>query len=125
MKSKIIVKSILICGSRNWTNHEIIKTALKKIQYPKATPYVIHGDAIGADTIGKEEAEKLKYITKAYPTDEKKYGKKAGYIRNIEMLNTNPYIVFAFCNDLPRCIETSMIIELAKQRGIPIILYSE
>jgi len=125
MKSKIIAKSILLCGSRNWDNREIIKTALKKIQYPKATPYVIHGVAKGADTIGKEEAEKLGFVTKAYEADWDRYGKKAIYLRNIDMINSNPHVVLAFCNYLPRCKGTSMTIELAKQHGIPVILFSE
>ena len=46
---------------------------------------IIHGNARGADTVGKLYGERRGYDIKAFPANWDGYGRSAGYIRNAEM----------------------------------------
>ena len=55
---------------------------------------IVHGDARGADTVGKQFGERHGYDVKAFPAKWSLYGRSAGYIRNSEMydfLKTKEY----------------------------------
>ena len=46
---------------------------------------IVCGGATGADTLGKRFAEELGYSVKMFPADWKKYGRRAGPVRNQQM----------------------------------------
>lgn len=56
---------------------------------------IISGEAIGADSLAKRFAKKHSYNYLEFPADWDKYGKSAGYRRNIDIVN-NSDIVIAF-----------------------------
>jgi hypothetical protein len=79
---------------------------------------IISGAARGADSVAIDFAvlEYLKF--EEYPADWKKYGKRAGYIRNVQMLEEGkPDLVVAF----PGGKGTQMMKELARKAGITVI----
>ena len=84
---------VLICGSRTWTDVEAIRDCL--VNLPVNTT-VIHGGALGADSLAGAVAQILGLKIEVYPADWEKYGKNAGFKRNLEMLDTKPDLVLAF-----------------------------
>ncbi len=91
-------KTILICGSRTWTDVDPIEKVLN--QYSQNT-IVLTGGCSGADSIACRLAQEKNMITKVYPALWNKYGKSAGPIRNQQMLDEGkPDIVYAFTYDL-------------------------
>jgi|ERR1700722_14792820 len=112
---------ILICGSRYWTAIPPIFNIIANLP-PESI--VIQGCARGADTIAGEIAEsKPGIIVKKFPAKWDELGKRAGYVRNIEMLDQNPDIVYAF--PIGESKGTWHTIREARKRGIETIVYGE
>lgn len=90
---------ILICGSRHFNDYEKLKKEVLNIlpegDYLDAV--VISGHARGADSLGERLAEEMGWLLKVYPADWDTYGRRAGPIRNSQMLKEGqPDIVVAF-----------------------------
>lgn len=83
--------NIMICGSRSITDKEWIFSQIEAFWYWNAACYdevtLIEGEAQGVDLIAKEYAQKNNWKIKDFPANWKKYGKKAGMIRNINMVD--------------------------------------
>ena len=87
---------VLICGSRNWKNKQIIHDALVKLHDHGVTT-IIEGEANGADLLAREAALKLGIEVIGVPAVWEKYDKAAGSIRNRRMLEIMmPELVLAF-----------------------------
>ena len=106
---------VLVCGSRGWTDYDAILRRLSQIQ---EGPTIVHGAAGGADTMADRAARTLKLPIERYPADWATYGKRAGFIRNEQMLDTGVGLVIAFWDGQSR--GTQHAIESAKRRGIPV-----
>ena len=119
---------VLVCGDRNWTDKEAVRSWLDKLQ-DWGYDTVIEGEARGADTIAREIAEELGMQvlnrdcnTRGFPAQWTKYGKSAGPIRNREMLDRKPDLVLAFHADLSKSRGTADTVREAKRRGIETII---
>lgn len=119
------VRRILVTGSRNWKDELMIRYALK--QYIDALPLgadeptVVHGDCRGADKMAAKQALDLGFWVEAHPADWAKHGKRAGILRNLEMLDTKPDVVLAFRRNGSK--GTTHMIEAAKARGVPVSIF--
>ena len=71
----------LICGSRDWTNYNLIK---ERILYHQPT-MIISGGCKGADKIAENIAKELNIPIEIYNAEWDKYGNSAGPIRNKKM----------------------------------------
>lgn len=78
---------LLVTGSRDWDNKTIIIHELEMIYRMYHLKKVIHGGAIGADTMAERICRDLGIETEIYYPDWTKYGKGAGIIRNERMLD--------------------------------------
>lgn len=88
---------VLICGGRNYTDFERIRTALFDLGGSKAIEVVIHGSVRGADQLGGLAASELGIPVRVVPADWNLHGKAAGPIRNQKMLDEHhPNLVLAF-----------------------------
>ena len=94
----------LICGSRKWPNGEtgeaIVKATIawRLSKFPK-NAVILHGDAHGVDKWTDEIARGFGFKVIRVPADWAKYGKRAGLIRNVKMLDEHrPVIVVAVWN---------------------------
>lgn len=77
---------LLIAGKRDFEDKQYLEDVLDRYVSLFGVPdEVVHGDARGADTLGKEWAISRGYPVKAFPADWDKHGKPAGMIRNREM----------------------------------------
>lgn len=113
---------ILVCGSRYWTDRDIIREAL---ELQPRDSVVVHGAARGADRIAGEVARELGMAVQEYPADWHLYGRKAGMIRNQAMLVPAPDIVLAFTSNLPTSRGTADMVARARSRNIPVMIFGE
>lgn len=111
--------NILITGSRDWTNAEVIKSQLVKL--PSGS-IVIHGACRGADLLAANIAKELGFEVKSFPADWDTFGKSAGPIRNREMLCEEPDLVLAFHDDLEKSKGTRDMVKIALDTYVPTIL---
>lgn len=84
----------VICGSREWPAPWFVTA--KMIELVPRDWQVITGGARGVDQHAHMEAVRLGYPTKVMPADWDRHGKRAGFIRNLEMLAEGPVLVLAF-----------------------------
>ena len=115
------MKRILICGSRDWTSHNTIKSVLSN--YSKEI-IVITGGCRGADTIAENVAKNLGMTVQVFNADWKKYGPSAGPIRNQKMLEEKPDLVIAFHENLDNSKGTKDMVNRARKAGIEIMIVS-
>jgi len=112
---------VLICGDRNWTNRETIRSWIATLQ-DWGYDTVIEGEARGADTIAAEEAVRAGMTVLRYPANWAGYGRGAGPIRNRQMLDQKPDLVVAFHPDLSKSKGTADTVCEAKRRSIEVVV---
>jgi hypothetical protein len=120
---------ILITGSRDWADHATIRSALLQaiadIQHTAhpdcALVTVVHGAARGADTIAARIATALGCHVEAHLAHWERYGRRAGHVRNAEMVNLGADICLAFPRGVSR--GTRGCVELARKAGIPVRIH--
>ena len=90
---------LLITGSRDWTDKRTVTREMYRWWEEAGLPVdvtVVHGGARGADTIAAEVAREVGFKVEEHAADWDRWGKRAGYIRNAEMVNTRPDACLAF-----------------------------
>lgn len=115
-------KRVLICGSRTWTNAERILERLAPMNMEAfkrgERVTLLHGNAPGADRLARGIGNGLGHFdVRAFPADWQRHGKRAGILRNLEMLDEEPDLVLAFSHGSPG---TQFTIDEARRRGIPV-----
>jgi hypothetical protein len=86
---------VLVAGGRDFTDKDFLFKYLDK-NFPEAT-VVISGRAKGADKMGESWARARGIDIEPYPAQWGRYGRKAGPIRNAEMLSKGkPDVVVVF-----------------------------
>ncbi len=108
-----------MCGSRNWTDHELIRDELA--EHDDGLPIeLLHGAAVGADTIAAKIATDFGWDVRAFPADWEAHGRRAGILRNLAMLDERPDLIIAFQRSLSR--GTQHTIDEALLRHIRVVL---
>lgn len=80
-------RSILVCGSRTFTNWELMNCTLNEANQRSEVSRVIHGGAAGADRMGGRWGKLMALDVLEVLPQWGKYGISAGYKRNITMLD--------------------------------------
>jgi hypothetical protein len=109
---------VLVCGSRDWKDERAIRERLERL--PRGTT-VIHGGARGADRTAGVLARGLGFAVEEYPADWS-HGRRAGIMRNLEMLDTKPDLVLAFWKDASR--GTGHVVTEALAREIDVEIFT-
>ena len=79
---------IIIAGSRSFENYPLLENTLDEFiagLEPKKSVEIVSGGARGADRLGEKYARSRGYALKIFPANWDFYGKRAGYLRNVEM----------------------------------------
>ena len=79
---------VIIAGSRNFNNYELLKKECDAFLSDKKEKYnitIISGGARGADFYGEKYAQDEGFSLEVFPADWKKFGKSAGFRRNEQM----------------------------------------
>ena len=105
---------VLITGSRTWDDYSIIFEALK--EYGSNHVLVSGNCPMGADFLCEKAAEELGWDVELFPANWEKYGKRAGFLRNSEMVETSPDICLGFVHNKSK--GAAMTVRLAKQAGV-------
>lgn len=97
MEEKKIFR-VIIAGGRNFSNYRLLKDKCFKILSNKIVTdnvVIISGGARGADMLGERFAKELGLQLLLFPAEWDKYGKSAGYKRNLTMSeNADALIAF-------------------------------
>jgi hypothetical protein len=80
---------IAITGSRNWADADLIAAELEKLNISE----LLHGGAMGADTLAATWAERQGIPTRVFLPDYPKHGKRATHIRNWELVQAADGVV--------------------------------
>ena len=120
--------NIIIAGSRNFLDYNIVKKSLKNFLISKQTsdkPTIICGMARGADMLGYRLAKEFKLPLKEFPADWS-MGIRAGYIRNDQMAKYAQEhgngILLAFWDGKSK--GTKWMIELAKKYNLEVHIFN-
>lgn len=113
---------VLITGSRDWFDYPAIKDCLSALAATESPVEVIHGGARGADYYAGVAARTLGLVVSVYPADWSVEPRRAGILRNLQMLDTRPDLVIAFQRNGSR--GTQHTVDEAKRRGIPVEVHT-
>ncbi|MFA6198798.1 MAG: DUF2493 domain-containing protein [Bacteroidales bacterium] len=80
---------VAVVGSRNITNEQLIFNCLARYYIT----CIVSGGAIGVDSIAEKYAILNNIDTEIYLPDWKKYGKKAGFVRNKDIIKNSQMTV--------------------------------
>lgn len=107
---------VLVCGGRDYTNKTNVYEVLDQF-FPDVT-MIISGGARGADTLGQEWAKDRRIPLQVYMANWERDGKKAGPLRNIQMLaEGKPDWVVAF----PGGKGTAHMMLISRKAGVPVM----
>lgn len=106
---------IAIIGSREFNDYHLLQNTLET--HKDKIHIVVSGGARGADSLGERWAIENKKETLIFRPDWDKYGKRAGYIRNEDIIK-NSDCVIAFWNGISKGTKHS--IDLASKYKKPI-----
>lgn len=113
--------NILICGGRNFNNHQAMNETFGLIEkyYGQYEVTIISGCAPGADTLAIEYAERYNCNVKKFPANWSLHGKSAGPKRNQQMIDEgNPRLAIAFEGGAG----TKDMVDRCRKNNIPIIM---
>jgi hypothetical protein len=108
---------IIIAGGRDFIPEDRHIIFLENIYDINHIEEVVSGCAKGADLFGEVWAEDKKITIKRFPADWKKYGKRAGILRNIQMAEYSDALC-AFWDGKSK--GTKHMIDEAHRRGLSI-----
>lgn len=115
------MKKVIVAGTRDYTDFNHIErelmTYFKANKLHRADVEIVSGCARGVDSLGIQFAEKYGLKLTKFPANWNKYGKSAGYRRNVEMAKYGD-ILFAFWDGLS--LGTGHMIKLAKDHGLEV-----
>lgn len=95
---------------------------MNKLAAVERPSVVIHGGARGADSLAGEVATKAGVPVEVYPAQWEKHGRRAGPIRNQQMLDEGrPDVVLA----MPGGVGTADMVRRAKAAGLRVVVITE
>lgn len=116
---------LLVTGSRTWDDENRMDYALKLVllriheqspEHFRGKPILISGCAQGADLMADAIWSGAGGDVEHHPADWDRYGKRAGYVRNAEMVATGANLCLAFIRANSR--GATMCANLAEKAGI-------
>lgn len=109
---------IIVCGGRDYADRDHVFRVLDKIHTLRGIAEVIQGEARGADYLAAQWAVNYGIPLTRCRAEWEKHGKRAGPLRNRQMLTLKPDGVVAF----PGGAGTADMISAAQEAGIPVYL---
>ncbi|MFI2909427.1 DUF2493 domain-containing protein [Streptomyces sp. PDY-4] len=112
---------LLVTGSRSWSDVALLEGVIGEVlwlgRYRPRDVLLIHGACPqGADAMADRFAREIGMSVRRHPADWDAYRKRAGFIRNAEMVSAGADLCFAFIK--AGSPGASMTAALAKKAGI-------
>lgn len=115
---------VLITGSRSWGDYLTMMEAIFKLQDEHGEILIVHGDCPkGADHLASEIATRNSIPQERHPADWSTYGKRAGFVRNEQMVSLGADCCLAFIKD--GSSGATMTAKLAAKSFIPLEVFEE
>lgn len=92
---------LLIAGSRNFQDFKMMEEKLDFYLSANKANEIVSGRAKGADMLGEKYAENRGIQVKVFPADWETHGKRAGYLRNEQMVAYATHAVFFWDSKSP------------------------
>lgn len=111
---------VIIAGSRTITDDTPVFQGLIEGLREWGSPIlteIVAGGARGVDTTARVLAERFDIAYKEFPADWDKYGKKAGYLRNVQMADYADALVLVWDG---KSRGSKMMKDIAEKRGMPV-----
>jgi len=108
---------VLVTGGRNFNDKNMVFEALDYFHETYGVSELVHGGANGADSIAGLWAESKNIPVQVFFPEWDRYGKRAGPLRNLIMLKTQPNILIAF----PGGKGTSHMVRNARSQGVKVM----
>lgn len=117
---------LLVCGGRDFSDDAAVTRVLDHLHATRGIAEIIEGGARGADSLARVWAERRGVSVLEFPADWKRHGRRAGFVRNGEMLLQQPDGVVAF----PGGAGTADMMRQARGASVPVwepcsVLYRE
>lgn len=112
---------VIIAGGRDFSDYSLLRRKCDVFFRQKTPSAILSGMARGADSLGVQYANEKGIPVQKYPADWNKYGRRAGMVRNRQMLEDADALV-AFWDGASR--GTANMITIAKEAGIPVRVVS-
>lgn len=114
----------LVTGSRTWddplTIYYTVREWWEASDKPEKPTLVSGACPKGADAIMEHVWSRNGWPVERHPADWDRYGKRAGFVRNAEMVRSQPDVLFAFIRDNSK--GATHTLRLAEMAGIPVIV---
>lgn len=107
----------IVAGSRGWTDRSKVKKAMNAMWKEFGAFTVLTGGARGVDTIAHHIAVKADQNTIVMQAQWDKFGRSAGYRRNVAMAVKADYLLALWDGKSPG---TKHMIDIAKDHGLTI-----
>jgi hypothetical protein len=105
---------VIIAGSRTIKDYKLVESAIKNSGF-KITE-VVCGCASGVDTLGEKWALANNIKVKKFPADWDKYGRSAGYKRNVQMAEYADACIVVYTG--PKSAGSQHMIDIATKRNL-------
>lgn len=117
------MKRILVTGSRDWTDSPALMGAIMyELLYVNEPVTIVHGACpTGADFMADEFASLAQTLVERHPADWNTLGKRAGFVRNAEMVALGADVCLAFIKDESK--GATHTADLAEKAGIRTVRY--
>ena len=112
----LIEMNVIVAGSRNITDYRIVKNVLGGLDW--SIDLILSGHANGVDKLAERWARESGIEVNKYPAYWDKYGKKAGYVRNLKMAQRADALIAIWDGESKG---TKMMIDIALDEKIKFI----
>ncbi len=112
----------IIAGSRTITDYQVVLSAIDAADHLMniRPTKILSGGARGVDELGERAASYAGWPVEKYKADWKKNGKRAGYLRNVEMAD-NAFALIAVWDGQSK--GTNHMINIAKEKGLKVYVH--
>jgi hypothetical protein len=117
-KMEKLKTKVLVCGGRDFDDCVFLYRQMDKIDKLYNIYCVVEGDAKGTDKMAGKWGRFRKKEVKVYPAKWKKFGKRAGPIRNLTMLEDNSDIELVI--SFPGGNDTRNMVDKAREKKIAV-----
>lgn len=108
---------VLVCGGRNFDDQKFVSLTLTRLDREKKITEIINGGAAGADQCARRWANFYKVKLTTINADWENFGRSAGPIRNMVMIDLKPKLIVAF----PGGKGTEHMKKIARSKGIKVV----
>lgn len=112
-------RKVLVYGGRDYGDQEYVDIVLNTVHAKINISRIIHGCCTGVDTLADNWARKMHILVGRFPITPKQWrehGKRAAYMRNVEMAKQEPIL----CVQFPGGKGTKLMRSIAYLKNIPV-----